>query len=100
MKINFGKYVDHNVSDIAKTNPSYLYTLLNNTEDEFKSGSFYQHALEEIHKGEQEIPLGKYKGTKIKDLDEQYMKWLYPKLEDGWLKSVIGSQIFTNPSQH
>lgn len=29
-----------------------------------------------VHAGEVEIPFGKHKGTKLKDLEKQYLQWL------------------------
>lgn len=97
MKLLFGEYIGQEVSEIAKNKPSYLFEVLKHTEDQYKSSSFYTHATDELYKGEQAMPFGKHQNTPIKDIkdeDPQYLKWLHPKLEEGWLKSVIHHLIY------
>jgi uncharacterized protein (DUF3820 family) len=96
MKLTFGKHEGKELSEVATNHPSYLYTLIMNADDEFKETNLHEQAEVEFWKGNQPMPFGKFQGTPIKDIDSNYLKWLYPKLEEGWLKSVIATILFLN----
>jgi uncharacterized protein (DUF3820 family) len=93
MKLTFGQHQGKELEEVAKNNPSYLFTLLQNTEEEYKTGKFYITAWQELLEGNQPFPFGKHKDKPVNSLDLNYLKWIHPKLNDGWLKSVVEAQI-------
>lgn len=41
------------------------------------------------HIGEIEIPFGKYKGTKLKDLKKEYLQWMSEKMSEPWAGRAV-----------
>lgn len=90
MIFRFGKFKGHDINDVCNRHPAYVYALLNNTMDgEFSETVFFQHLLNTWKNCSPNIPFGKHCGRQICTLPEQYLNYLYPKLEDGWLKDKI-----------